>query len=115
MIFYDFSPLLMLRLPSQQPHVMAPLGSPWKTGQHVPNLFEMCVLSTPKIICVWSIICMNFYRLFPFMIFYDFLSNIKTSLKKVSLEYKYAQTSIDFLHLRFFMIFDPTSKIVSKT
>ena len=85
MISYDFSPLQMWRLPAQQSHGMAPLGNSSKTGLLTPNHAWMFVWSTPTIICVWSVICMNFYRVFSFMIFYNFSSNIQTSLRNVSL------------------------------
>ena len=65
---------------------MAPPGNPSKTGLLAPNCTWMFVWSTPTIICVWSVICMNFYRVFSFTIFYDFSSNIQTSLRNVSLE-----------------------------
>ena len=80
-----FSPLLMLRLPSQQPHVMGPQESPLKIVLHALNLSLKYASSTPTIRCVWSIIC-TYYRLFPFtiflrffMIFYDW-SILLTSL-----------------------------------
>ena len=88
-ISYDFSPLQMWRLPAQQPHGMAPLGNPLKRGLLLPNHAWMFVWSTPKIICAWSVICMNFYRVFSFMSFYDFYD--------------------------FFTISHPTSKLVSET
>ena len=74
-----FSPLLMLRLPSQQPHVMGPQESPWKIVLHALNLSLKYASSTPTIRCVWGIICTYFYRLFPFTIFYDW-SILLTSL-----------------------------------
>ena len=46
----------------------------------------MCVWSTPTIIYVWSVICINFYIVLSFTIFYDFSSNIQNSLRNVSLE-----------------------------
>ena len=112
MISYNFSPLQMQRLPAQQPHGMAPLGNPLKTGLLSPNHAWMFVWSTPTIICVCSVICINFYIVLSFMIFYDFSSNTQTSLRNVSLEciifrnfYRVIPFTIVYNFLRFFMIF----------
>ena len=47
--------------------------NPLQRGPHEPNHAWMFVWSTPKIICVWCVICTNFYRVFSFMNFYNFL------------------------------------------